>query len=289
MTSAQHRYGGSLYSRAGERKYLTPAERSRFLDSAWTCHRPDLRTLALTLAFTGCRISEALALTPRAIARDGGFIALRSLKRRNGAVVIREVPVPGALLDELDSTHGLSRAEPGDRLWSLSRSRAWSLIKDLMAEAGILHGLHATPKGLRHAYGLHAIRSGIPLNLLQRWLGHAKLATTAIYAQAMGEEEREIASRMWLMDLPKSALIVPPYPPVSLWLPRTGLQTGTAYLTEFRSPALVPPHDAISAVVLNAHRMSGGQGAGSWPASPVSVARRTHGPAWLWDLTDPGR
>jgi integrase/recombinase XerD len=54
-----------------------------------------------------------------------------------------------------------------------------------------------TPKGLRHSFGIHAIRSGVPLNLVQRWLGHASMTTTAIYRDALGEEEREIAARMW--------------------------------------------------------------------------------------------
>ena len=38
---------------------------------------------------------------------------------------------------------------------------------------------------------------GIPLNLVLRWLGHAPLSTTAIYAYAVGEEERHIAARLW--------------------------------------------------------------------------------------------
>jgi site-specific recombinase XerD len=67
-----------------------------------------------------------------------------------------------------------------------------------MAEAGITGGIHATPKGLRHGFGLHAVRSGVPLNLVQRWLGHARMETTAIYLQAIGTEEREIAARMWV-------------------------------------------------------------------------------------------
>jgi integrase/recombinase XerD len=80
---------------------------------------------------------------------------------------------------------------------SLSRCRAWQLIKGIMREAAITAGPHATPKGLRHSFGLHAIRSGVPLNLVQRWLGHASMNTTAIYLQAIGDEEREIAARMW--------------------------------------------------------------------------------------------
>ena len=36
----------------------------------------------------------------------------------------------------------------------------------------------------------------MPRNLVQRWLGHAQLSTTAIYADAVGEEERHIAARL---------------------------------------------------------------------------------------------
>jgi integrase/recombinase XerD len=189
------RRAGSLYTAAGQRKYLTAAERARFLETANACLRADLRTLCLTLAYTGCRISEALALTAERVEREGGFIAIRSLKKRNRAVAIREVPVPLDLFLALDEA--LERDERGARLWPLSRSRAWQLVKGIMREAAIAEGPHMTPKGLRHGFGIHAIRSGVPLNLVQRWLGHASMTTTAIYLEALGEEEREIAARMW--------------------------------------------------------------------------------------------
>jgi integrase/recombinase XerD len=32
---------------------------------------------------------------------------------------------------------------------------------------------------------------------MQKWLGHADLTTTAIYADAVGAEAKEIAQRMW--------------------------------------------------------------------------------------------
>jgi len=56
---------------------------------------------------------------------------------------------------------------------------------------------HASPKGLRHGFGVAAVSAGIPLNLMQKWLGHAQLTTTAIYANAVGAEEKDIARRMW--------------------------------------------------------------------------------------------
>jgi len=66
--------------------------------------------------------------------------------------------------------------------------------------AGMDRRRHHRPA--RHAQGPAAwFRGGggmgIPLNLAQRWMGHTQLSTTAIYAEAVGEEERSIASRMW--------------------------------------------------------------------------------------------
>lgn len=187
----------SLYSASGLRKYLTPDERTRFLAASFAEPRPDLRTLCLALAYTGCRISEALSLTPAAILSDQGCIAIRTLKQRNKLLVVREVPVPGWLIEELERVHRLACLPPLQRLWPMSRGRAWQLIKEVMETARIMTGPHACPKGLRHGFGVHAIRCGVPLNFVQRWLGHASMTTTAIYLQAIGNEEREIAARMW--------------------------------------------------------------------------------------------
>jgi len=190
----------SLYTATGQRKYLTPSERARFIAAANACPRAELRTLCLTLAYTGCRISETLALTASAVEAEAGFVAIRSLKKRRRVAVIREVPVPANLINVLDEVHHLSERSANERLWPLSRSRAWQLVKAVMCEAGIGGGVHATPKGLRHGFGIHAIRSGVPINLVQRWLGHARMETTAIYLQAMGDEERAIAARMWAVS-----------------------------------------------------------------------------------------
>ena len=66
----------------------------------------------------------------------------------------------------------------------------------VMTTAG-LTGPHASPKGLRHGFGVRAVSEGISLNLVQKWLGHAQLTTTAIYADAVGDEEQSIAAKMW--------------------------------------------------------------------------------------------
>jgi integrase/recombinase XerD len=33
--------------------------------------------------------------------------------------------------------------------------------------------------------------------MVPKWLGHSQMETTAIYANAVGEEQQTIAARMW--------------------------------------------------------------------------------------------
>ena len=42
---------------------------------------------------------------------------------------------------------------------------------------------------LRHAHALELAREGVPLNIIQRQLGHANLGTTSIYLQGIDPEE----------------------------------------------------------------------------------------------------
>ena len=60
-----------------------------------------------------------------------------------------------------------------------------------------IEGPHATPKGLRHGFGVQAAAATRQPRLVQKWLGHRSLDTTAIYVDAQDEEERELAARMW--------------------------------------------------------------------------------------------
>ena len=66
-----------------------------------------------------------------------------------------------------------------------------------MRAAGIA-GLPATPKGLRHGFGVNAFQANAPPHLVQqRWLGYASLRTTRVYGDVIGAEERAFAARMW--------------------------------------------------------------------------------------------
>ena len=50
---------------------------------------------------------------------------------------------------------------------------------------------------MRHAFGVGPLRAGVPVTLLQRWLGHARLTKTAIYAEVVGLGEAAFAARFW--------------------------------------------------------------------------------------------
>jgi integrase/recombinase XerD len=190
-----------IVNEKGERLYFTDEQRKALLVVADKAPR-EVRTFCNVLAFTGCRISEALALTVKSIDLSAKVIVIESLKKRK-AGVHRQVPIPPELLDLLDMVHGIretqkkGRAGLNQRLWPWSRMTGWRKMDALMKAAGIGDGPHASPKGLRHGFGVAAVSKGISLNMVQKWLGHSALTTTAIYANAVGEEEQEIASRMW--------------------------------------------------------------------------------------------
>jgi integrase len=198
-TSQPSSAGMSLHGTSGARKYLNVAERQRFRRAVRKAS-PQVRVFCLTLMWSGGRISETLAITPAAIDLDTGVAVLQTLKRRKSGV-IREVPLPASLLRDLDHVFRLRAKESNPtlasrRLWPWSRTTAWRRIKEVMAAAD-LYGAAAMPKGLRHTFGVAAFET-VPPHMVQRWMGHASLRTTAIYGDVSGREERGLASRIWL-------------------------------------------------------------------------------------------
>ncbi len=192
----------SLYARdnaaGGVRKYLNHDERKRVLGAcAMLGTRPAL--FVLTLAWTGARVSEILALTPRAIQVERSLISIVTLKRRRWSV--REVPIPPELMQSITQEFSLLTAQQDlhDRtapLWSMHRVTAWRLVKRVMADASV-SGRAACPRGMRHGFGVGTLQAGVPITLLQRWMGHARLSTTAIYATVSGPEELAMAKKFW--------------------------------------------------------------------------------------------
>ena len=181
------------------RKYLTADERTRFLAAVRTHPKPVVQTLCRTLALTGCRVSEALSIRACDVDLDAAEIRIATLKRRREHW--RAVPVPQDLIHALDLVHGVRRAQTSTRgrtrqLWPVTRQAAHRQVAALMHDAGIA-GPQACPRGLRHSWGAAAVTAGVPLTTIAAVLGHADVATSAIYATAVGAEHRELVARVW--------------------------------------------------------------------------------------------
>ncbi len=189
----------ALYTAGGERLYVNPSERQRFIAKAML--QPPLpRSFCLMLVHTGCRLSEARRLRRVDLQLAEQLVSFATLKRR-GARAIREVPISKLFAHDLELAHFNDLSSARSYLWGETnapppRSKTYRWVKSVMREAGI-EGPQACPKGLRHGFGVHATRRGVQLHMLQKWMGHASMETTAIYATAFGPEEREIAERMW--------------------------------------------------------------------------------------------
>lgn len=197
----------SLLLALGVRKYINADERVAFSE-----HIRPMENLAglfcWVLLESGCRPSEALALKRRNIDVGERVIVFESLKKRRRGVY-RAVPVSNELIGRLDRHFAIAAGDDSreERLWPWSRATAYRRVCARMAAVGI-QGPHACPKGLRHGFGVAAVSAGIPLNVVQRWLGHADMKTTAIYANALGAEERWLASWTWLPPPAKDASVV---------------------------------------------------------------------------------
>ena len=74
-----------------------------------------------------------------------------------------------------------------------TRGRPWSgaavrsEFRRLAVRAGVRRRF--APHQLRHAHAVELAREGVPLNIIQRQLGHANLGTTSIYLQGIDPEE----------------------------------------------------------------------------------------------------
>ena len=60
-----------------------------------------------------------------------------------------------------------------------------------------LTGIKATPKGLRHSYAIACISASVSLPKLRKWMGHEDINTTTIYLDFVGEDDRELARKVW--------------------------------------------------------------------------------------------
>jgi site-specific recombinase XerD len=152
-----------------------------------------LRAMIVVLWRAGLRIQEALALTEHDLDLRRGSLLVRHGKGgrrrevgmdewgweqlRRWLTARAELPI-GPLLCVID---GPTRGRP----WSAAAVRAE--FRRVAVRSGVRRRF--APHQLRHAHALELAREGVPLNIIQRQLGHTNLGTTSIYLQGIDPEE----------------------------------------------------------------------------------------------------
>lgn len=137
----------------------------------------------------GLRVSEACAVQPRDVHLDANPPEL--VVRQGKGSRDRVVPLHAELANALAAAMGYSRARAGDALVGVSRVHAWRRYKVALGRAVEMGAIPAgKPVGthtLRHSAARHWLRSGVPVNVVQLWLGHSSLSTTLIYLQLISD------------------------------------------------------------------------------------------------------
>jgi site-specific recombinase XerD len=152
-----------------------------------------LRALIVILWRAGLRISEALALAETDLEPMRGAIVVR----RGKGGKRREVGMDDWGWEQLSPWLAYRRTLPVGPLICTINSGAqghqWSdssvriTLRRVAARAGVRRRF--APHQLRHAHAVEMAREGIPLNVIQRQLGHANLGVTSIYLQGIDTEE----------------------------------------------------------------------------------------------------
>lgn len=156
-------------------------------------HGARVRGLIVVLWRAGLRIAEALDLAERDLDPSRGAVLVRHGKgdRR------REVGMDEWGWEQLRPWLEHRTAMPigvlfcvvngptCGRPWSASAAR--TQLRRLAAHAGVRRRF--APHQLRHAHAVEMAREGVPLNVVQRQLGHADLGITSVYLQGIDNTE----------------------------------------------------------------------------------------------------
>lgn len=141
---------------------------------------------------TGARIDEALAIAPKDINLDLNTITLITLKKRTR--ILRTLPLHPELRDVimqyyLDFNIPKNSTE---KLFKIKRQSAFIYLKKI--EKDLKFRMH--PHMFRHTFAVKSILSGVPLNVLQKWLGHSSIFTTSVYTEITGIDTSMFMNRI---------------------------------------------------------------------------------------------
>jgi len=139
-----------------------------------------------TMLWTGLRISEVASLTGEDVIKENGklFLRVRSGKGNKERIV----PV-------------LSKELARQLLWLSNVKGKASLfgvtdgtLKDYAYKTRKASGVHFHSHRLRHTLATRLLAKGIPIDVVQKVLGHESISTTRRYAETLPEKVKELAA-----------------------------------------------------------------------------------------------
>ena len=164
---------------------LSKAEVKRILGCV---RRQRHRVCLSTIYACGLRLGEGISLRVEDIDSERMVLSVRQGKGRKD----RSVPLPERILSMLRE-YWCTHKHP---VWlfpiAYRRGPVLPTAKRCMAPRGISKAFQkargesgikkpATIHTLRHSYATHLLEAGVPLRVIQAYLGHASIQTTAIY------------------------------------------------------------------------------------------------------------
>jgi integrase len=187
---------------------------------------PEWRALVLVALRTGLRQGELQELRWKDLSFESRYYVRvsRSARRRSdGSIEVkttkgerpRSVPLTPDVIDALERRrHGARDSDlvfAGDRGGHFVSDQFRRALSDAAKAANITKHVH--PHMLRHTFASHAMMRGVPVQVIQKWLGHAHITTTERYAHLRPDTGDDLI-----------ALLAPdpPTPPVA----KTGDDTG---------------------------------------------------------------
>jgi len=168
-----------------EPKLITDGEFQKLINAV---HGRD-RLIIELLAATGMRIKELTTITKGHVDLEERVIRLNGHITKTSEP--RDVVLPEEVFDHLEEY--IHKIE-GERLFPISTTRARQIIHKAAIDAGIQSSYKdggdgrtlykVSPHSLRSYHAVRALECGVPLNAVQKQLGHKSIKTTSRYLEA---------------------------------------------------------------------------------------------------------
>ncbi|MGJ8530123.1 tyrosine-type recombinase/integrase [Maritalea sp.] len=152
-----------------------------------------------TLWRTGGKISEVLALRPDDFQLASGqeMVYFGGKASGRGVELVQESYI--GLVERFIHQH---EGGTGDLLLTVSRQTASNWLARRLevlrgADSGAFPSITVSFNTFRNSFAFHALLNAVPLETLQRWLGHNQAQMTRRYMKLLGHDSRQQMQRMF--------------------------------------------------------------------------------------------